>query len=173
MRGVTLRTRLNVSNRETNLQPVIDGVNKLPFAHVGFALGRLSQFNPSITDNWLPLPLTNVLHDTDQQVNSARTKATIADDCDGFYVFQVGTRSSNGSYNFRLRINTTTVMELFPLPTEPRMFACTPPLELRVSDVVSWEILTTNISWTWPGQEITSGNTRFPFLSAHRVGLLP
>jgi hypothetical protein len=171
MRGVSLRSRLNISNGETRLRPVIDGVNRLPFAHVGFALTRPAAFIPGSANTWLAIPLLTKLHDADTMVNAAGTRAVIPEDCDGFFVLQVGTYATLSSYNLRVRVNGTTVLEM--QPTVAPSFAVTPPFRLDVGDVLTWELNTTDVGFTWPGQSVTSGNTSFPFLSIHRVGLLP
>jgi hypothetical protein len=171
MRGVSIRSRLNVSNRETSLKRVVDEVNRLPFAYVGFAMSRTADFAIPAPNTPTPLALIDELHDPDEMVNGAGTGATIPEGLDGYYVIEAGLRSSGGG-TVVFQVLRGTEVVLHHLVTGVDSHVRTPPVFLSAGDVLSWRVQAASASFGIVGRVNTSSTT-FPYVSIHRVGLLP
>ncbi len=163
MSGVSRRARLNVSATETRLGRVVEEVNKLPFAFVGFGATRSTTFSAATVSTWEAVAFVPGL-DFDSMLNSreSATGATVSDGADGVYLLSVRGGMASNAGSFRFTVNGTAVFTVNLSTTELSHWST--PVALRSGDVIRFEFQTTNVAWL-----LNTGCS----VTAVRVGLLP
>jgi hypothetical protein len=162
MPGVSRRIKLNVSNSETDLRRVVSEVNRLPFAFVGFSAVSSASFAPPSVSTWASVSTFVQGLNFDSILTGNVASAKVPDGADGVFQLSLSASVSAGTGKFRVARSNVALFEVV-LGTDVK-YAVSPPIELKVGDVLTFEFQSASLSYT-----LAAGCA----VSAYRIGLTP